>query len=968
VDPGRWQSIARIGELALEQEPTARAAFLDEACKDDPELRRDVDKLLAQDLTPSLLDRPVWETASRLLDDPPSMFPGAFVGHYRIDNLVGAGGMGEVFRATDPRLNRSVAVKILPPGAAIDPQLRERFNLEAQAGGTLAHPHICTVHDVGRHDDVDFLVMEYLQGETLEATLGRGPLPLQRVLRHAIEIASALDHAHRHGIVHRDVKPANIMITPGGAKLMDFGIATVRRSPGADSRAKSITRQGAVVGTVRYMSPEHIEGNEVDHRSDIFSFGAVIHEMVTGQPAFSGDSAAGIMAAILEREPPAMATLQQLTPPALDHIVRRCLAKSVVERWQSAGDVMRELEWCASGAGAVASELPVQGDRRVRSSSWELLPWGIAAGFAVASALFLAAWAPWSSPAPRARARYRIEAAVARGLASSAGHNRQVVLSPDGTRIAYVSIENRTLMIHELDRLEPTRLPGTEDAGTPFFSPDSKMLGFFDAATSEIRTVLIAGGAPRTVSKVGHRVTSASWGSNDTIVFSTADATTGLMTVPAHGGQATVLTRPDPSQNQVDHVFPFVLPDSRTILFTIAKSGRAETTELAALDTKSGQYRTLVASAGSGEYVQSGHLVYVSGRTLYGALFDPDRLTVVGEPVALEEDIAVERGTNAAQYDVSRTGTLVFISASAVGVAAARSLVWVDRHGREEPIHAPVRAYHSLRLSPDGTRVALDIRDEESDTWVLDFRRTFLQRVTFTPRNNPFPVWTPDGQSIVTGDAPGLERWPSDGSGVAALLTVSDHTQFPQAFTPDGQSLVLTDAHFPNNDLSVLAVGTTQPRPLLQKLFNEGPADLSPDGRWLAYQQSDESGRSEIYITPFPEVSRARLLVAQGTQPAWGRNARDLELFYIASGMLTNVRVRTVPEIDAGPAHELFSTKSYFAAGQGRSYDVSPDGQRFVFIKHAPGAAPDQPASPTRGSIVVDLGWMDRLKARLPKK
>jgi hypothetical protein len=311
----------------------------------------------------------------------------------------------------------------------------------------------------------------------------------------------------------------------------------------------------------------------------------------------------------------------------------------------------------------------------------------------------------------------------------------------------------------------------------------------------------------------------------------------------------------------------------------------------------------------------------------------------------------------------------VFIPASVVGFAAARSLVWVDRQGREESIPAPVRAYQSLRLSPDGTRAALDIRDEESDTWVLDFRRPVLQRVTFTPRNNPFPVWTPDGRWIVTGDAPGLARWPSDGSGIAEPLTASDRTQFPQTFTPDGRTLVLTDVHRGNNDLSVLTLdGKGQPKPLLQKPVTEGPADLSPDGRWLAYQQSDGPGRSEIYISAFPDVSGARMLVAQGTQPVWARNARDFELFYIAaSGMLTSVRIRTAPHLDAGPSHELFSTKPYFPAFQGRSHDVTPDGQRFLFIKDAPGAAQEQPASARRGSIVVDLGWIEGLKARVPK-
>ena len=978
MDTERWEKIARVHAQAFECELAARGAFLDLACEGDPDLRREVETLLAQDQAPGLMDRPMWDAASQLLDDAAVLTPGTFLGHYRVESLIGAGGMGQVFRATDPRLNRSVAIKILPPSVAIDPQFRQRFDREAQAGAALAHQHICTLHDVGRHEDVDFLVMEYLEGETLATCLASGRLTFQRALRYAIEIASALDHAHRHGVVHRDVKPENVMLTSAGAKLMDFGIAKLRSGPGLDATRHSITERGTVLGTVRYMSPEQVEGRDTDHRSDIFSFGAVVYEMFTGQPAFSGSSAASIMAAVLEREPPEMAMPGQLTPPFLDHLVRRCLAKDVGERWQSAGDVLRELKWFADSPDVASGRPDVTAERSGlphRSSPWRLLPWATAAGLVVASVLIVL-WAPWTSPVPPRPFRLRIDAPVAQAIVSSISYNRQLAISPAGTHIVYMSgrytaDSSRTLIVHALGQLEGEPLPGTANAQAPFFSPDGKTVGYFDAAAKEIRKVPIAGGAPRTVCKVDDEVSAASWGSNGVVVFATRSTTTGLISVPSEGGQPTRLTTPDASRNEVDHQFPSVLPDGRTVLFTITRSGGAEKSELAVLETESGRYATLLTGAGNGDYLESGYVVYVSGTTLYGARFDLGRRRISGDPIAVENDIAVERGTYAAQYGVSRTGTLVYIPSSVVGFAAARSLVWVDRQSREAAIEAPSRAYHSLRLSPDGTRVALDVRDEDRDTWVLDFRRPFLQQITFSPRNNPFPVWTPDGEWIVTGDAPGLARWRADGTGVMEPLTMSDRTQFPQAFTPNGETLVLTEVVTTgkNNDVIALRVdGKGDQRPLLNQPLIEGPADLSPDGRWLAFQQWDGVGREQIYVSPFPEVSGGRVLVAQGRQPVWARNTPRPELFYIAAaGMLTSAPILTAPTLNVGASTSLFSTKPYFIAGQGRAYDVSSDGRRFVFIKDSPGLNPDVPVNAARGSIVVVLQWIEELKAHLPR-
>jgi serine/threonine-protein kinase len=943
VNNQRWESIARIYEQALEQDEGTRGAFLDEACGGDLEMRQELETLLAQDRAPGLMDRSVWDAASQLLDDAARLAPGTILGPYQIDELVAEGGMGQVFRATDSRLNRSVAIKVLPPSVGIDRVLRERFGREAQAGASLTHPHICTLYDVGSHDGVDFIVMEFLSGETLAARLEKGPLPLDRALGYAIQIAGALDHAHRNGIVHRDVKPANVMLTAGGAKLMDFGVAKLRQPDGVDLRSTSLTEHGTIVGTVRYMAPEQVEGKETDHRSDIFSLGAVVYEMVTGRPAFDGGSAASIMASILEREPPAMATLQQLTPPALDHVVRRCLAKQADDRWQSAGDVMRELRWVAEGAtvGSGGPATPADGSSsRLRPFASRALSWpAFASVLALLLLAIVARWAITPRPAPPEPVRFGIHAPIVRPLAVGVGQERRLSISPDGKQIVFASSlgpAQRTLMLHRLSQLEPEAVRGTTTGRSPFFSPDGRWIGYYDVRTRELKKVGTDGGGATSLCQFDQMVNGAAWGPDGNIVFATGWPATGLMRVSAYGGAPVALTKPDAAKKEHSHRFPSLLPGGRGVLFTIVTEG-SDDTQVAVLDLESGHSKVLVNGSGA-EYVETGHLLYVSGQTLHAIRFDTDRLELQGTPVPLVEDIAVARGTQGApQYSVSRTGTLVYVPASAMRFAAT-SLVWVHRSGREEPIDAPQRAYYSLRLSPDGGRVALDVREGQYDTWILDLQRLTLDKVTSSPRNDPFPVWSPDGRRIVTGDGPGLVWRPADGSGADETLTTPNTIQFPMSFSRDGRFLVLTEVRGGHNDLSVLALdGTKGVKPLagLHTLASEGPAEISPDGRWLAYQ-SNESGENQIYVRPFPDASQGRYTVSPsgGTHPAWSREGR--ELYYIdASGMLTAVAVDPGPSFQIRGTTPLFSTTAYVASGQGRSYDVRPGSQHFLFIKDA---------------------------------
>jgi serine/threonine protein kinase len=684
-----------------------------------------------------------------------ALAPGTRLGPYEILSAIGAGGMGEVYRARDTRLDRDVALKILPDRLASDPQFCERFEREARTISQLSHPHICPLFDVGHHDGVHFLVMEFLDGDTLADRLKRGPLPVNDALRIGREIAMTLDVAHRQGIVHRDLKPGNVMLTKAGAKLLDFGLAktsagqfggtrrdarSVRREADLTSpptMTTPLTQAGALLGTVQYMSPEQLEGAEADPRSDIFAFGAMLFEMLTGNKAFAGKSQVGVMAAILEHDPPSLSAVMPSASPALTRLVATCLAKDPEARWQDSRDLARELEWiAASPTASVNTAVP--------SDRWRLFTYSASIGAALAIASAAVTWsvAHWGSP----HAQPVRFAVVAPHPIVPGFTNQQIAISPDGTHIAYVTGLPVTglgeLMVRRIDQLDSTRLEsGTRDARSPFFSPDGKWIGYFGGGGRLVK-ISVAGGAAVDICRTSGASRGAAWGLDDTIVFATGS--TGLQTVPARGGEPKPLTKPDLPNGEGPYGYPEFVPDAHAVLFTaLPASMSLDAAQIVALDLRTGQRKVLIRGGSSARYLDTGYLLYAANNTLRAVRFDPAKLEVLGDPIPVLE--GVMNASGAAQFAVSKSGALVYVPGDVTvgGAGTSHTLTWVDRQGHEQPIDAPPRAYVSARLSPDATRIALDSRDQEQDVWILILRAIrcpdsrWIGRRTDSPSGRP---------------------------------------------------------------------------------------------------------------------------------------------------------------------------------------------------------------------------------------
>jgi serine/threonine-protein kinase len=887
--------------------------------------------------------------------------------------------MGEVYEARDTRLGRTVALKVLLPALAADPARRQRFEQEARAVSALQHPHVCVLHDVGVEDGVDFLVLERLEGTTLARRLLSGPLKRQEALRFGSQIADALDAAHRRGVVHRDLKPANVMVTKGGVKLLDFGLARLRpeREPGEETATEE-TEPRAVAGTLPYMSPEQLQGREVDARSDIWALGLVLHEMLTGRRAFEAETSPALAAAILDRDPPSLASLDPSVSPALDRVVRRCLAKDPDARWQSARDVADEIDWVREGGG-VTPPAAVRAGIGLRRALL-LLAGALLLG-GVLGALVHRGIAPGVPAAPSNVTRSLLSLEPADSLGGFApsqwigGVRTSLALSPDGRLLVFVGrkVDKRQLYLRRLEDPTATPLAGTEGAVEPFFSPDGAWVGFW--ADGRLQKIAVRGGPPVSLCPLLEPPFGASWSEKGTIAFGISGVR-ALWQVSSDGGAASPLTALPPDES--GHRLPCFLPGGDALVYTarVDREGWQDA-RIVAQSLRSGTRSLIVENGADARFVRTGHLVFLRQGTLMGVPFDPHGLAATGGPTPLVAGVAQATNidqrsydTGSGQFALSSSGTLAWVPGGARPLGK-RALVWVDRHGVVTPIPAPLRAYDAGRLSPDGRRLAVSVRDERGmGIWMFDF-----ERGTLTPfdRGN-FPVWSRDGREVVfaaNAARSTLLRRGSSGAEPAVRLREDEHTTTPTSVTPDGREIVVVCWRFlptggANADVCALerAGGGGAYRTVVGSEANESQAEVSPDGRWLAYA-SNASGRFEIYVQPYPGPGpRTQVSVEGGSNPAWAPSGR--ELFFVSSTppapTTWAVPIGAGPELRVGVPRRLFeiATNARMIAPETRRYDVAVDGQRFL------ATVDDLPPIPTVTHLNLVEGWAEELKARLP--
>jgi len=869
---------------------------------------------------------------------------GTRLGPYEILAPLGAGGMGEVYRARDTRLNRTVAIKILPSHLSENPILRQRFEREAKAISSLNHPHICVLHDIGNQDGIQFLVMECVEGETLAKRLEKGPLPLEQMLKYGTQIADALDKAHRTGVVHRDLKPGNIILTESGAKLLDFGLAKAapplavgETLTAAATRTTPVTQQGTIVGTFQYMSPEQVEGKEVDARSDIFSFGSVLYEMVSGRPAFPGKSQLSVASAILEKDPEPISTLQPLTPPALDRTIRTCLAKDAEERWQSTRDLLLELKWIAG----VGSQAGLRSEDVSRKRSYSPLSWTLVAVLSL-SVLALLIISRQRAPASAAPVRFLVHPPEN----SYINVEGRAAVSPDGRHLTFVAPGSNgkdVLWVRSFDSLPARSLAGTEGGLFPFWSPDSRWIGFF-TNRSTLQKIDITGGPPISVASAlaGN---GGTWNRDGMILFA-AGATRLLYQVSAAGGEVVPLTRGEKSVN-VGRLSPHFLPDGRHYLYegSQAGAGRAVYVSSVASDTSK-----LLVRDGTSPAYQHGYLFYLLGTTLIAQPFDQKRLEIAGDASAVAEQVQF--------FSASQAGDVLAYWTGAAGNMS--QLMWFDRSGnRLGTLGDPVRQFN-VRLSPDGTKLAAEVYDRQvssmysqSDIWLYDVSRGVRSRLTSGPGSARVPCWSPDGKHIIfSSDRKGhydLYEKAVDGGGKEELVFASEIAKYCESWSPDNKFLIFMTISNDNTNFDIWTLplfGDRKPLPFLQTEFDEFGGRLSPDGKRVLYE-SDDSGKHEVYVKPL-RGSGGKLLVsaAGGTIPGWSHDGK--EIFYLsANNELMAAKVtQNGSEVAIDVARPLFQTQ---AESFLPSFDVSPDGRRFIIVS----AMPQKSPSP----ITVVVNW-----------
>ena len=839
--------------------------------------------------------------------------------------------MGEVYRARDTRLERTVAVKVLPEHLSSSAEVRQRFEREAKTISQLSHPHICALYDVGREGETEYLVMEYLEGETLTERLAKGALPLEQTLRFGVEIADALDKAHRQGIVHRDLKPGNVMITKAGVKLLDFGLAKARAPVVSQSSLTALptmagggnlTQEGTILGTFQYMAPEQLEGKEADGRTDIFALGAVLYEMATGRKAFAGTSQASLISSIMKEDPAPISTIQPMTPPALDRVVRTCLAKDPEDRWQSAHDVGGELKWIAEG-----SQAGVPTRVATRRKSRERLAWALAGLTTILAALFATAYlrrAP--RPLPAVRSTLALPEQLILG---------ELAVSPDGTRLAFTASPSGgqpSLFIRPLDGSSAQRLAGADNASFPFWSPDSRFVAFF--SDGKLRRVDPSGGAVLAICDAP-RGAGGTWNRDGTIVFA-PEPTAGLSRVSAAGGAVVPLTKLDASRHETAHRYPSFFPDGRHFLYLAANltappGDPANSIRVGSLDGKTDKAVVHFASAA---HYASGRLLYVKDGTLLAQEFDPSKLEAKGEPTPIAQKLGQYGWQFFFPFSVSETGLVV---AAPVFLSPTR-LLWFDRSGKEIGQVGEQGLIGNPRLSPDGRRIAVQANNpgrDSSEIYLYDASTGARTKFIFSQTFDGVPVWSPDGSRIAFASdrkARGArdDLWVKrvDG-GKEEILADSDDDRFPEDWSPDGRYVsfnAIPAQGRRNTELWVLDVAARKVFPFETEGSEQGASRFSPDGRWLAYG-SDESDRYEVYVRAFPGPGGKWQVSSNGGGfPTWRRDGK--ELFYLTlDNKIAAVPISGGSTLQAGKPAVLFPVHP---SGFRTVYDVSADGRRFL--------------------------------------
>jgi Tol biopolymer transport system component len=954
----RWRRIEEICDGALHREPADRAAYLVAECGLDENLRREVETLLAHERSAEkFLAVPVGALAARVLAAPPEPdLVGKRLGDYDIVARLGAGGMGVVYRAKDRRLGREVAIKVLPAVLEVDQARLARFEREARLLATLNHPHVGAIYGLVEAENRHALVLELIEGETLAAALGRGRLPVERTLALAAQMADALDHAHRRGVTHRDLKPSNIMLTPGGAKLLDFGVGRWTPKVGESPLPgfSTVTQEGTIVGTIHYMAPEQLEGRDADARSDLFSFGAVLYEMLAGHKAFDGSSQASIIAAILEAPTPRLSSVGRALSPRLDRVVGKCLAKDPDHRWQSARDLADELKWIADedahppAPAAGVAAMPTTSTQR-RSVAKRAL--AVAGALTVA----LAGWAAWARWPPQSGAvatgsPIRFVVQPPPGVRMLPG---SFDISSDGGQLVYVGSEATSgsrLFVRRLDRFETIPLPGSERGMAPVYSPDGQWVAFTRddtvnkvGASADSSPVMLADA----IGSVAFHVT---WPISNALFLATRGKP--IRRVFAEGSEPTAVTSVR-ADAEIDHHSPTLLPGGDALMFGV--HGKRNRFSIAVESLRSHERKTLIESAFAPQYSPTGHLVFARGSAILAVPFDVNRLEVTGPPVTLLQQVTTDPKNGVALFRVTATGTLVYQpERSRVG----RVLTWVDRAGNETPLPVAARAFDTPRVSPDGKHLAFTAADgERRDIWTYEIANDNLTRMT-QEGDNWGPLWTRDGSAVAyatdRADASEVVLQRLDGTAPVTLGS-SQNDLWPTAFSLDQKTLIVqeqppTDDYF----VSRLAPDTgRRPQPLIEGPGLPRGATVSPDGRWVAYE-ADQSGRSEVFIQGFPLAgARRQVTVDGGGEPLWRRDGR--ELFYRSGSRMFAVPIETTRGLRWGKPTLLFDRNHVVTF---LDYDVAPDG-RFLMIRPA-----FEEGAPVQLNVV--LNWTSELLSRVP--